>query len=33
MSEKLNSRPEAPWALWTGLAGGLAAVVVKSVPR
>ena len=29
MSEKLSSRPEAPWALWTGLAGGLAAAVVS----
>jgi len=29
VSEKLSSRPEAPWALWTGLAGGLAAAVVS----
>ena len=29
MPEKLSSRPEAPWALWTGLAGGLAAAVVS----
>jgi len=28
MSEKSSSRPEAPWALWTGLAGGLAAAVI-----
>jgi hypothetical protein len=29
MSEKLSSRPEAPWALWTGIAGGLAAAIVS----
>jgi hypothetical protein len=29
MSEKLSSRREAPWALWAGLAGGLAAAVIS----
>ena len=29
MSEKLSSRPEAPWALWTGIAGGIATAVVS----
>jgi len=31
--EKLSSRPEAPWALWAGVAGGVvaAAVSVKSI--
>ena len=29
MSEKLSSRPEAPWALWTGLAGGIAAAGIS----
>lgn len=26
---RLSSRPEAPWALWTGVAGGLAATVLS----
>lgn len=31
MSEKLSSRREAPWALWAGVAGGLAAAVISVV--
>ena len=31
MSEKLSSRPEAPWALWAGVAGGLAAGVISVI--
>jgi hypothetical protein len=28
---RLTARPEAPWALWTGIAGGVAAAVLSTV--
>jgi hypothetical protein len=27
---KLSSRPEAPWGMWAGIAGGLAAAVMSA---